>query len=210
LPKKPASFKEVLRDPELMRLNYGVFALHVTQMAMFVVVPAALVSQLGLPVQEHWKVYLPVVLASFALMLPPIFIGEKRGMMKHVFVAAIALLVLVQVAMGVVFMIAGAPAWMLVCMLLLFFIAFNVLEATQPSLVSRIAPAAGRGAALGVYNTLQALGLFCGGALGGWLVQNVGPASVFILGTVLSLAWLIIAANMKNLPRRSQQLAPTA
>ncbi len=210
LPKKPASFTEVLRDPELMRLNYGVFALHVTQMAMFVVVPAALISQVGLPVQEHWKVYLPVVLVSFALMLPPIFIGEKRGKMKQVFVLAIALLLLVQLGLMALFMLRGAPAWILVAMLLLFFVAFNVLEATQPSLVSRIAPAAGRGAALGVYNTLQALGLFCGGAFGGWLVQNTGPSSVFILGAVLTLAWLIIAANMKNLPRRSQQLAPAA
>lgn len=210
LPKKPVSFTVVLRDPELMRLNYGVFALHVTQMAMFVVVPAAVISQVGLPVQEHWKVYLPVVLLSFALMLPPIFIGEKRGLMKQVFVAAIALLLLVQLGMGALFMQVGAPAWMLVTLLLLFFIAFNVLEATQPSLVSRIAPTAGRGAALGVYNTLQALGLFCGGALGGWLVQHTGPSSVFILGAVLTLAWLIIAANMKHLPRRSQHLAPAA
>ncbi|WP_151449248.1 MFS transporter [Lacisediminimonas profundi] len=210
LPKKPASFTEVLRDPELMRLNYGVFALHATQMAMFVVMPAALISHAGLPLQEHWKIYLPVVLASFVLMLPPIFVGEKKGAMKQVFVAAIGLLLLVQVAMWLVFRNAGTPAWVLVAMLLLFFIAFNVLEASQPSLVSRIAPAAGRGAALGVYNTLQALGLFCGGALGGWLTQNAGPSTVFILGAVLSLAWLIIAVNMRNLPRRSQPQATPA
>ena len=210
LPKKVAPFREVLRDRELMRMNFGVFALHVTQMAMFVVIPAALISQTGLPVQEHWKIYLPVVLASFVLMLPPVFVGEKRGVMKQVFMAAIGLLLLVQVALAVAFRIDGLPAWILVFMLLLFFIAFNVLEATQPSLVSRIAPAAGRGAALGVYNTLQALGLFCGGALGGWLVQNAGPSSVFILGAVLTLCWLIIAANMRNLPRRSRPPATPA
>jgi MFS family permease len=204
LPKSQARFAEVLRNPELMRMNYGVFALHVTQMAMFVVMPSALVQWAGLPVQEHWKVYLPVVLLSFAFMLPPIFVGEKRGKMKQVFVAAIGLLLLVQVAMWLVFASGGAKAWVLVLTLLVFFIAFNVLEAAQPSLVSRLAPASGRGAALGVYNTLQALGLFCGGALGGWLTQHAGPSSVFILGALLSLGWLVIALNMKNLPRRSQ------
>lgn len=207
LPKNPARFVEVLRNPELMRMNYGVFALHVTQMAMFVVMPGALVQWAGLPVQEHWKVYLPVVLLSFAFMLPPIFVGEKQGKMKQVFVAAIALLLLVQVAMWLVFAAGGASAWVLVLTLLVFFIAFNVLEAAQPSLVSRIAPASGRGAALGVYNTLQALGLFCGGALGGWLTQHAGPASVFVLGALLSLGWLVVALNMKNLPRRSRNQA---
>ena len=210
LPKQPARFSEVLRDVELMRLNFGVFALHVTQMAMFVVMPAALVQWAGLPVEQHWKVYLPVVLLSFILMLPPIFVGEKQGKMKQVFVAAVGLLLAVQLAMWLVFASGYAAAWVLVTVLLLFFVAFNVLEATQPSLVSRIAPAAGRGAALGVYNTLQALGLFCGGALGGWLAQNAGPSSVFILGAVLSLAWLIIAVKMKNLPRRSRPQATPA
>ncbi len=210
LPPQPARFAEVLRNSELMRLNYGVFALHATQMAMFVVMPGALVQWAGLPVPEHWKIYLPVVLLSFLFMLPPIFVGEKQGRMKQVFVAAIGLLLLVQVAMCLVFFGGGVKAWALMLALLCFFIAFNILEASQPSLVSRIAPAGGRGAALGVYNTLQALGLFCGGALGGWLAQHVGPYSVFILGAVLSLGWLIIAVNMKNLPRRSQTRAVPA
>jgi MFS family permease len=200
--KKPVSFSEVLKDTELMRLNFGVFALHMTQMAMFVVVPSALVRYAGLPVAAHWKIYLPVVLLSFALMLPPVFIGEKQGRMKQVFVAAIALLFLVQIGMWAV-MSRPEVNWVaLVLLLLAFFIAFNILEACQPSLVSRIAPPEAKGAALGVYNTLQALGLFCGGALGGWLTQNEGPASVFVLGILLTGVWLIIAANMRNLPRR--------
>jgi MFS family permease len=196
------SFREVLGNRELMRLNYGVFALHVTQMAMFVVVPGALVRYAGLPLAEHWKVYLPVVLASFMLMLPPIFVGEKRGKNKQIFVGAIALLLAVQGAMWLT-MSAPVVHWTtLVVLLLAFFIAFNILEASLPSLVSRIAPPAAKGAALGVYNTLQALGLFCGGALGGWLAQHFGGASVFILGAGLTVVWLIIASNMKNLPRR--------
>jgi len=200
---------EVLKNRELMRLNVGVFVLHLTQVAIFLVVPAALVQALDLPVASHWKVYLPVVLASFILMLPPIFIGEKLGKIKQVFVAAIMMLLLVQLGLWWWLAQAGGNAWLLVGLLLAFFIAFNVLEASQPSLVSRIAPPAAKGAALGVYNTLQSLGLFCGGALGGWLVQHAGPAAVFQVGAGLTLLWLIMAFNMKNLPRRGLAAAAT-
>ncbi len=197
-----APFREVLHNAELMRLNFGVFALHLMQTAMFVVVPSALVQYAGLPLAAHWKVYLPVVLASFVLMLPPIFIGEKRGKIKQVFVAAVGLLLLVQLGMWAVLSRAGVDWMILVGLLLAFFLAFNILEASQPSLVSRIAPPAAKGAALGVYNTLQALGMFCGGVLGGWLTQHVSPVSVFVLGAGLTMVWLIIASNMNNLPRR--------
>ncbi|QAU36174.1 MFS transporter [Janthinobacterium sp. 17J80-10] len=198
---------EVLKNTELMRLNVGVFVLHLTQVAIFVVVPAALVQSLDLPLANHWKVYLPVVLASFILMLPPIFIGEKLGKIKQVFVAAIIMLLFVQLGLWWWLAQAGHPAWALVGLLLAFFIAFNILEASQPSLVSRIAPPAAKGTALGVYNTLQSLGLFCGGALGGWLVQHAGRAAVFQVGAGLTMVWLIMAINMKNLPRRGQAAA---
>jgi MFS family permease len=200
---QPVSFREVLDNAELMRLNYGVFALHVVQMAMFVVVPSALVQTAEIPLASHWKIYLPVVTASFLLMLPPVFIGEKHGKMKQVFVAAIILLLMVQIGIWIVLSQAAAHWLALVMLLLAFFVSFNILEASQPSLVSRFAPSAARGAALGVYNTLQALGLFCGGALGGWLAQHAGASSVFILGAGLTVVWLIIAVGMKNLPRRS-------
>ncbi|HJV87848.1 MAG TPA: MFS transporter [Noviherbaspirillum sp.] len=202
------SFTEVLMDRELGRLNYGVFALHVAQMSMFVVVPSALVQYVGLPVASHWKLYLPIMVVSVALMLPPVFVGEKRGKMKPVFLGAIALLALVQLGLWA-FMSSPSttPAWVLIGLLLAFFVAFNILEATQPSLVSRMAPAAAKGSALGVYNTLQALALFCGGALGGWLQQHIGPASVFVAGAALTIVWLIIAAKMKSLPRRGAATA---
>lgn len=200
VPAVRVPFLAVLRNSELMRLNYGVFALHLMQMAMFVVVPPALVQYAGLPVAEHWKIYLPVVLASFIVMLPPIFIGEEQGKMKQVFVGAIALLLCVQIGMWQ-FLIRPMA---LIGLLFAFFVAFNIMEASLPSLVSRIAPPAAKGTALGVYNTLQSLGLFCGGALGGWLKQHAGPNSVFVLGIALTLSWLIIASNMQNLPRRSK------
>jgi MFS family permease len=202
--KQRVAFAEVLRNRELMRLNYGVFVLHLMQIAIFVIVPSALVEYANVAVADHWKIYLPVVLASFVIMLPPIFIGEKQGKVKQVFVGAITLLLLVQIGLWL-FLSQSTAHWMfLVLLLLAFFVAFNILEASQPSLVSRIAPPAAKGTALGVYNTMQSLGLFCGGALGGWMKQHVGGSSVFMLGAVLTVAWLIIAANMKNLPRRGQ------
>lgn len=194
--------REVLRQPELLRLDYGVFALHLTQLAMFVVVPRMLVESLQLPLPEHWKVYLPVVLLSFALMLPPIMIGERQGRMKQMFLGAIGLMLLVQCGFWLFSASAGMHWSVLVLLLLLFFVAFNILEAFQPSLVSRLAPGSAKGTALGVYNTLQAVGLFCGGALGGWLTEQYGRSSVFALGILLTVVWLIIAAGMRPVPRR--------
>ena len=197
---------DILRHRELMRMNFGVFVLHFTQVALFVVVPSALVQALDLPVEAHWKIYLPVMLLSFVLMLPPIFFGEKRGKAKQVFLGAIGLLLIVQIGLW-----AGlahpAGGWMLVGLLLAFFVAFNILEASQPSLVSRIAPPQAKGAALGVYNTLQSLGLACGGPAAGWLKQHVGAGAVFGFVSVLTVLWLIMAASMKNLPRRDSQRA---
>jgi MFS family permease len=205
---KRAPLRQVLGNTELMRLNYGVFALHVTQISMFMVMPAALVKFVGLPVAQHWKIYLPVVLLSFILMLPPVFIAEKHGKMKQVLMGAVALLLVVQIGLWIAFSQAAVSGAVLVVLLLMFFVAFNILEASQPSLVSRIAPPAAKGAALGVYNTLQGLALFCGGVIGGWLQQHLGPSSVFILGAGLAALWLIIAISMKNLPRRGTVQAP--
>jgi len=211
-PRSPerAPFMQVLNDPELLRMNFGVFALHGIQMSMFVVLPNALVEAGELPIDQHWKIYLPVVLASFVLMLPPIFLGEKRGRMKQVFVCSIGLLLLVEIGLRAAIAEAHLSFEMLVALLLAFFVAFNILEASQPSLVSRLAPAASRGAALGVYNTMQAIGLFAGGAGGGWLAKHYGAPAVFTAGCVVTLAWLIIASSMKHMPRRAQRAAAPA
>ncbi len=208
---KRVDLRAVLKNAELMRLNYGVFALHMAQIAMFVVMPPVLIEAAGLPLAEHWKIYLPVVLASFILMLPPIFISERFGKVKQVFLVAIGLLLIVQIGMWLCLSTVGMRFEILVSLLLAFFVAFNILEASQPSLVSRIAPPEAKGTALGVYNTMQSLGLFCGGAAGGLIKQNFGASSVFLFGAVLTMGWLIIAASMKNLPRRSKaRLAPAA
>jgi len=197
---EPARLRDVLRNPDLLRLNLGIFSLHAVQMAIFVVVPLALVSAGGLPVGEHWKVYLPVVLASFVLMLPAIIYAEKKDAIKPVFLSCIGLMAVVQT--GFVFELQNFTA--VVILLLGFFVAFNILEATLPSLVSRTAPARAKGAALGVYNTTQSLGLFVGGAAGGWLMQHHGRTPVFMFGAALITLWGIAAATMR-VPQRARR-----
>jgi len=197
---EPARLGDVLRNPDLLRLNFGIFSLHVVQMAIFVVVPLALVSAGGLAVDQHWKVYLPVVLLSFVLMVPPIFYAEKKDRIKPVFLGCIALMVLVQ--LGFVFALHNFTA--IVILLLGFFVAFNVLEASLPSLVSRTAPGRAKGTALGVYNTTQSLGLFVGGFAGGWLMQHHGQVPVFVFGVVLVALWGISAAGMR-VPKRARK-----
>ncbi len=200
LPAAKVPFSVVLKNRELMRLNYGVFVLHMTQVAMFVVVPSALVHYADIALADHWKVYLPVVLGSFVVMLPAIFIGEKQGKMKQVFIFAVGLLMLVQIGF---WRYLHHPI-ALIGLLFAFFLAFNILEASQPSLVSRIAPPAAKGTALGIYNTMQALGLASGGLLGGWVKQHAGGRNVFIVSAIFTLIWLIIASKMPELPRRSK------
>jgi MFS family permease len=166
--------------------------LHAVQLAMWVAIPSLLV-QAGLAADRHWMVYLPAVLASFFVMAI-VFPLERRGYLRAVFLAAIGLVLLVQV--GFLAVAGQAGIAVLALLLFLFFCGFNVLEATQPSLASRVAPPNARGAALGVYNTLQSLGFFVGGALGGWLAKNVGLGGVFGACAGLMLVWLLTAWTM--------------
>ena len=191
-----ATFLEVLGNRQLLRLNFGVFALHVMQTALWVVVPVALVHAGGLALPQHWQVYLPVVLVSFVVMVPAIIAAERRGKMRAVFCGAVALLALVQVG----FLFFSGNVWVLALWLILFFVAFNILEATQPSLISRLAPPGVKGAALGIYNTTQSIGLFLGGALGGAVFKVGGAMMVHAACLVLALVWLSLAATTTFVP----------
>ncbi|MGQ2980147.1 MAG: MFS transporter [Polaromonas sp.] len=190
------SLLEVLRHPALLRLDAGVFILHAVQLAMWVAIPALLV-QAGLASSSHWQAYLPAVLASFLVMGFTLFPLEKRGYLRGVFLAAVGLIALVQFGLMAA-SLQGRPSLAgLGALLFLFFCGFNILEASQPSLASRVAPAHSRGAALGVYNTLQSLGFFAGGALGGWLAKTAGPQTLFAACGGLMLLWLLVAWPMK-------------
>jgi predicted MFS family arabinose efflux permease len=197
-------FFDILRRPELMRLNIGVFVLNATQVAMFLVVPRLLV-QMGFPLSRHWEIYLPVLLISFALMAPILILGEKKQRLRVAVLVAIGLLFISQVVF-----IEATTILLISAALLIYFVGFNLLEALQPSLVSRWAQDS-KGMALGIYNTTQSLGLFFGAAIGGLVTQYFGELSVFMLGMALIFAWLIIAWSMRELPaKKHAQEAPAA
>lgn len=192
----PEKLKDVLKNKQLLRLNYGIFALHAAQMAMFVVVPFAITKSSQIEVNQHWHIYLPVLIGSFILMVPAIIYAEKQAKMKQVFVLAIGLMLIAQL----MFSVSIQHFWGIVFSLTLYFVAFNILEATLPSIISKIAPAAAKGTAMGVYNTTQSLGIFVGGALGGYLSHQFGYASVFIFCSVMMILWLIFAYSMQAPP----------
>src|SRR5258706_13641718 len=198
----PLPMRAAVLHPELLRLNAGIFILHVVLYAMFVVVPPMMVDA-GLELSSHWRLYLPVVLLSFVVMIPPILYVDRRNAPKPVLIGAVALLVAVEAAFGAV----DKGLSTLAALMLGFFISFNVLEALLPSLVSRIAPAEGRGGAIGVYNTTQTLGVALGGGLGGWVAKHFGVAAVFGLCAALSALWLVIAAGMRPVPRAVNELS---
>ena len=196
-------FAEVLRESDLLRLDFGIFALHAVQVALFVVIPGWLVGRAGLPLAGHWKIYLPVMIVSFLLMVPAIIWAEKRGRMRPVFLAAI--LVLIVAAAGLSLGPDGLGA--IGGLLFVFFWGFNVLEACLPSMVSRLAPATAKGAALGVYNTAQSLGLFAGGALGGWILSRADGATVFMACAAILAVWLLVAMGQRRWPQRGGRVA---
>jgi MFS family permease len=196
-PREPglAAFGKVLADGQLLRLNYGIFALHALLMALFVQVPFAL-RDAGLVAEAHWKVYLPVMVGSVLLMLPLLRAADRPARSKAVFMGAVLILLVGQVVLA----FAGSSLPLLVLGLVVFFAAFNLLEATLPSLVSKFAPPAQKGTATGVYSSVQFLGAFLGAAAGGFLAQHVGPAAVFGLGIALTAVWLVVSATMSAPP----------
>jgi MFS family permease len=185
-------FWQVLKDPQLLRLNYGILALHAVLMALFIAVPFSLRGA-GLAVAQHWKVYLPVMLGSFALMLPPLLGARTAGQVKAMFVGSIAVLLIGHLAMPWLM----DSVWLIALFLLVFFTPFNVLEACLPSLISRMAPPHAKGTAIGVFGSLQFLGTFLGAAAGGFLYGRWGGASIVIFAAALLVIWIMLALGMK-------------
>ena len=189
-----SKFAEVLANPELRRLDFGIFSLHAILMSVFMQVPFVLQKD-GLEASSHWQIYLPVMMIAFVLMVPPIIIAETRGKLKPVFMTAVALALFAQ---GMLLFFQDS-LWGVAAALLIFFTAFNVLEATLPSMISKIAPLAAKGTAMGVYSSVQFLGAFFGAAVGGALMQYVGHNAVFIFAIVLLFIWLLVVSGMKPL-----------
>lgn len=182
-------FTALLKHRHLMRLNVGIFVLHCVLTAMFVVVPLLLSNRIGLESSEHWKVYVPVMLASIAFMAPLVIASSNKAKLMRVFLFAIILLMLAQI---VLFISALDNVYSVALCLFIFFIGFNALEAMLPSLVTRVAPAAMKGTAVGIYNTFQFSGVFIGGALGGYLMGTSGVNAVFAFCGVLIVIWGLV------------------
>ncbi|WP_339451406.1 MFS transporter [Pseudomonas sp. EA_5y_Pfl2_R50] len=185
-----------LKHPDLLRLDLGIFVLHAMLMSSFVALPLALVEKAGLPKEQHWWVYLTALLISFFAMIPFIIYGEKKRKMKRVLLGAVMTLMLTELF----FWQFGDSLRALVIGTVVFFTAFNLLEASLPSLISKVSPAGGKGTAMGVYSTSQFLGSALGGILGGWLFQHGGLSVVFLGCAGLAAIWLAFAVTMREPP----------
>ncbi|RKZ36646.1 MAG: MFS transporter [Gammaproteobacteria bacterium] len=188
-----AQFKRVLQDTQLLRIDIGIFVLHLLLTSMFVVLPIALLDN-QVDVAHHWQVYVSVLMASIIVMVPLIIIAEKYRHLKLIFVGAIGLLGLSQVGLSYFHQSLTG----IIIMLFFFFTAVNLLEASLPSLVSKLAPTESKGTAMGVYSSSQFFGAFFGGVGGGWLHQHYSIGAVFGFCAILTIIWFILAATMRH------------
>jgi len=199
---EPTSLGQVLRDTQLLRVDAGIFILHLLLMANFVVVPGLLEQRFGLPGASHWRVYLPVLFLSMLVIMPFIFLAEKKRMVKQILVFAVGLMLAVQAALA-----SGIDSMAgMVFVLWLFFVAFNLLEASLPSLVAKLAPVTRKGTAMGAYTTAQFLGVFVGGTAGGWLAEHYTLTSLFLFNMALAGIWLLLVISMRQPSYYTSQL----
>ncbi|WP_144212383.1 MFS transporter [Shewanella donghaensis] len=189
----PTKLKRMLMDPQLFRLDAGIFILHLVLTAVFVALPLDLVDA-GLVKEKHWMLYFPAFIGAFFLMVPLIIIGVKRNNTKTMFQISLMIMMVALAAMGMY----ADNLWVLTAAVVLFFTGFNYLEASLPSLIAKFCPVGDKGSAMGVYSTSQFLGAFCGGMLGGGAYQLVGAAGVFYVALGLMFIWLLLTIGMEK------------
>ncbi len=192
----PEQLRKLIKDSQLSRLNSGVFVLHMALTACFITLPKQFVAS-GLALEQHWQLYLPALLGSFFLMVPFMIFAMKKQKEKQMFTAAVLLLAL---ALSLLWYLP-LGFWSLVVLVIMFFTAFNYLEATMPSILSRIAPAGVKGSAMGIYSSSQFLGAFTGGVVGGAIASNFGEQSIFLVMAVLCIVWAVLTLGMKPLKK---------
>jgi MFS family permease len=185
------NFKKIL-TPNLLRLDFSVFALHLILTCAFIAIPIFLVENNILSIQDNWQIYLPVIVLSFLGMIPMIIIATKFKKTKTIFLLSIFLLALSQI----LFYQSALNYTTFFIILTLFFVAFNALEALLPSLIVKTASSEKRGLAMGFYASSQFLGAFVGGVIGGWIYNTLGLNSVFLFTTFIALIWWIISLNI--------------
>ncbi len=191
----PEQFTTVLKNKDLLRLDYGIFILHLMLTASFIIVPL-LLRDAGLVPADHWMVYLPVLVTSMAVIIPFIILAEKKRKMKGVFIGAVATLVVANIIMY----FFNFNLYALIAGLWVFFCGFNLLEATLPSLISKTAPGNLKGTAMGAYSSSQFMGAFIGGTTGGWIYGEWGASYVFLFCACAAASWLLVALFM-NAPQ---------
>lgn len=187
-------FRDILKDRHLLRLDWGIFSLHLVLTALFVAMPVTLVEQLGFDRQIHWQIYIPVILLSVVGMLPMVFMTTRKELIPRIFIVGIILMF----AAELLFLYgSGGSAILFIAGMLVWFIGFNVLEALMPSLVSRLAPVTNKGAAIGVYNSAEFFGAFLGGVLGGLLMGLYGVTGVYLMSAAVMFVWLLVVLPAK-------------
>lgn len=189
------SFGKVLSNAKLLKLNFGILCLHVLLMSSFVVLPQVM-EHAGFPPSEHWRVYLVTMLTSFVAVIPVIIYAEKKRHMKQVFMGCVAVLLLAEIVLWS----AGLHLWAVIAGIQLFFLAFNVMEAILPSLISKESPAGYKGTAMGLYSTSQFIGVAIGGSLGGYVYGHAGAGAVFLVCAAIAVVWLVVSSTMTEPP----------
>lgn len=189
------SFGKVLSNAKLLKLNFGILCLHVLLMSSFVVLPQVM-EHAGFPPSEHWRVYLVTMLTSFVAVIPVIIYAEKKRHMKQVFMGCVAVLLLAEIVLWS----SGLHLWAVIAGIQLFFLAFNVMEAILPSLISKESPAGYKGTAMGLYSTSQFIGVAIGGSLGGYVYGHAGAGAVFLVCAAIAVVWLVVSSTMTEPP----------
>ncbi|AZZ94589.1 MFS transporter [Hahella sp. KA22] len=199
-----SALRDVFQHKELMRLNWGIFSLHMILTAMFVAMPVTLADKFNMAADRHGWFYLAVMGGAFVFMIPLIIIGEKKRLLRQVFTGAVWLM-----AAALMIVMKGVNDFIGFTLAVFgFFLAFNFLEATLPSLVSKVAPAGMRGTAMGVYSSSQFFGAFLGGVLGGLAYQKFGLMGVYGLCTVMAVVWGGVSLFMPDPPYTASYVLP--
>ena len=194
---------KLLKQTTLLRLNYGIFALHLALMAAFVAIPTILSEELGVEGQNLWWVYLLLLGGGFFIMLPGMILAEKYNRHKLIFLVSVGVMTAVTLMLS---FYRGSVLTPL--LLLIFFTAFNLLEASLPSWMSKACPVGNRGTAMGIYSTSQFLGAFFGGLLGGWSLQTLGMNGLFVvISAVLAIWWWVCLGLESPKPLKTLVLA---
>lgn len=199
----PELFGRLLKDKQLLRLDFGILLLHMTLTAVFVAFPLTLLDA-GLVAEHHWWLYLPTLLLSFVLIVPLLIIGARHNMNKQIFQAAI----LVMMAALLLMAVGSGHLAALALAMVLYFTAFNFMEASLPAFLSMLAPAGAKGTAMGIYSTSQFLGAFLGGILGGLLFEAVGGVGVFVLIALTMMIWFWVSLGMANVSKVQSHILP--